>query len=63
MKKALVIWNIVVTIMLAAVLTVKFSSGDKVRAAEVPEVIRTTRLELVDQNSKTSHLAHFSIGY
>jgi hypothetical protein len=48
--------------MLAAVLTAKFSSGDKVREAEVPEVIRTTRLELVDQNSKTSHLAHFSIG-
>ena len=53
MKKALVIWNLVLTVTLAAVLVVKFSSGDKVRAAEVPEVIRTTRLELVDQNGKT----------
>jgi hypothetical protein len=54
MNKTLVVWNVVVTVMLAVVLAVKFSSEDKVRAvAEAPKVIRAARLELIDQNGKT----------
>jgi len=52
MKNFLAIWNISVTLALLLVLTVKQSPFGKVRAEAFPEVIRTHRLELVDQNGK-----------
>ena len=53
MTKALAIWNIVVTVMLVAVLGSRLSPHDKVRPTEATEVIRTSRLEIVDQGGKT----------
>jgi hypothetical protein len=56
MNKPLLIWNVFVTVMLAAILTMRSSSDGRVRAAEAPEVVRTSRLELVDQSGRTRAL-------
>jgi hypothetical protein len=53
MIKVLAIWNIVLTAILIGVLTSKFSANSEVRAAETAQVVRTNRLEIVDQNGKT----------
>ena len=53
MIKVLAIWNIVLTVVLIGVLTSKFDINSGVRAAETAPVVRTNRLEIVDQNGKT----------
>jgi hypothetical protein len=52
MKITLVFWNIGVTLALVVVLYLKLSPSGKVRAEGFPEVVRTSRLELVDQSGK-----------
>lgn len=52
MKNTLVVWNIGVTLALIVVLSLKLLPSGKVRAEGVPEVVRTNRLELVDQSGK-----------
>jgi hypothetical protein len=53
MNKALVTWNILLTLMLAATLTLRSLSNHRGGAEEAVRVIRAARIELVDQRGKT----------
>jgi len=53
MNRVLACWNFVITVVLILLLVSKFSSHTKVQAANTTEVVRTNRLEIVDQNGKT----------
>jgi hypothetical protein len=53
MIRVLAVWNIVLTVILVVVLTSRFDVSTKVRAAENAQVVRASRLEIVDQSGKT----------
>ncbi len=53
MIKVLAVWNAVVTVVLIAILFSMFSIRNGVKAAEAVEVVRTRRLEIIDQRGKT----------
>jgi len=52
MNRVLVCWNFVITVILILLLTSRFSSHAKVQVANTAEVVRTNRVEIVDQNGK-----------
>ncbi len=52
MIKVLSIWNAIVTAVLVALLVSKYSSNRDVKPAETSQVIRTGRLEIIDQAGK-----------
>ncbi len=58
--KLLIFWNAAVTVVLTAVLFTLFSHRNKVEQVSSTEVVRTSRLEIVDPNGKTK--AVFGIG-
>ena len=53
MIKLLIVWNAAVTIVLTAVLFTLFSHRSKVEHVSPTDVVRTSRLEIVDPNGKT----------
>lgn len=50
--KLLIVWNAAVTIVLTAVLFILFSHRSKVEHVSPTDVVRTSRLEIVDPNGK-----------
>ena len=53
MVRILAVWNILLTVTLAVVLISRSSMGTNIRAAEHTQIVRTKRLEIVDQSGKT----------
>jgi hypothetical protein len=53
MIRLLATWNVALTVVLVAVLVLRFDTNSKVQAADTLQVIRTNRIEIVDPTGRT----------